>query len=70
MSKANGQVEVGDTVRLRWPSGMKKIQTDTTHTVVGRPGNQVMDATWWTFTGDQSGNLLIVTELIAFEVLN
>ncbi len=70
MSKANGKVEIGDTVRFRWPAEMKKLQLDITHTVVGIPGNQVMSELHWTFTGDQSGDLMIVTELIAFEVLN
>lgn len=70
MSKANGIVEIGDTIRLRWPEPMKKLALDITHTVNGMPSNQIMGEQWWTLVGDQSGDLMIVTELIAFEVMN
>lgn len=71
MSKANGKIEIGDTVRLRWPDKLKKQGAgNVSFTVAGKPGNQVMDDTWWTLVGDQSGALLIVTELIVLEVLN
>ncbi len=70
MSKANGKIEIGDTVRLRWPEKLKKQTTgNVTFIVQGKPGNNVMDDTWWTLLGN-TGALVIVTELIVLEILN
>ncbi len=69
MSIANGKIEINDIVRIRWPDGMKKTQDNITFTVLGIPGNQVMSDTWWTLSGNQKTELVVVTELIMLEVL-
>jgi len=70
MSKANNKIEIGDTVRIRWPEKLKKQTAGTlTYVVQGKPGNNVMDDKWWTLLGN-TGALFIVTELIVLEILN
>lgn len=70
MSKANGKIEIGDTVRIRWPILLKKSADNATYTVKEMPLQQNMGATWWTLLGDQNGELFSTTEVIMLEVLN
>ncbi len=70
MSFANNKIEVGDTVRIRWPEGMKKTRDNTTYTVKEIPLQKNNGVTWWTLSGDQKPELMVLTELVMLEVLS
>ena len=70
MSIANGKIEIGDIIRIRWPERLKKTDDDIRYIVMGMPITVNNGDTWWTLTGQQTGTLRIVSELVVFEVLS
>jgi hypothetical protein len=70
VSIANGKVEIGDIIRIRWPERLKKTDDDIRYIVMGLPYRLNNADTWWTLIGQQTGTLRIVSELMVFEVLS
>ena len=70
MSIANNEIEIGDTVRIRWPQHLKASADNSTYTVMGIPLRVNNGATWWTLVGQQTGSLRILTEGLVLEVLS
>ncbi len=59
--------KVGDIVRIRWPEGMKKTRDNIDYTIVQLPSAKVA---WWTLSGNQKAEIVVLTELVMLEIIS